>query len=78
MNQLLFATLQDTDETNRISPDMDYTRTADAFSQVKAEIVVAGGEVLLVGDGFSELGMTWCFIGEEFAAGIDVMDYYVI
>lgn len=57
---------------------MDYTRTADAFSQVKAEIVVAGGEVLLVGDGFSELGMTWCFIGEEFAAGFDVMDYYVI
>lgn len=48
MNKLQFATLWDTDETNRIFTDMDNTRTQDTFSQVKAETVTACVKVLFV------------------------------
>lgn len=41
-----FVTQWDAGETNRISTAMDNTRTQDAFSQVKAEAVMARVEVL--------------------------------
>ncbi|KAM4762836.1 uncharacterized protein ACIQIH_015741 isoform 2-T2 [Cyanocitta cristata] len=40
MNKLHFAALYDTDETNRISPDMDNTRTPDTFSQLSQEKIL--------------------------------------
>ncbi|XP_074409882.1 uncharacterized protein LOC106629490 [Zonotrichia albicollis] len=40
MNKLLLGTLWDTDETNRISPGMDNTRTADTFSQLSQEKIL--------------------------------------
>lgn len=41
-----FVTQWDAGETKRISTAMDNTRTQDAFSQVKAEAVMARVEVL--------------------------------
>lgn len=41
-----FVTQWDAGETNRVSAAMDNTRTQDGFSQVKAEAVMAGVEVL--------------------------------
>lgn len=52
MNELLFPTQQDTDETNRISPAMDNTRAADTFSQVKAQSVMGWCGSAARGDGF--------------------------
>lgn len=56
MNELLFATLWDTDETNRISPDMDNTRTAETFSQVKAQSVLGWCGSAAGGDGLAGAG----------------------